>query len=286
MVETTARNIATTIVALPPMPATAQKILSCFGDEFIDADLVSAIVEVDAGISAKLLGLANSAYFGLSEPVHKIRDAIARVLGVDTVRSLVLAMAIQQSFDTKKCPAFDVRRYWKQSLWTAECSKKIAAVDSLVSDGERDLAYTTGLCHNLGLMALSYVEPEQTNCVLRPLDTQRKPGELSKSFIDEIGTDHKSVTAQLATSWSLPGLMAIAYQHRAAEKIDHDDRLGLIVASAAAAVENMDLEEEDRIDLGVWADEFGLSVDDLQQMAVFGERQKEQVLTLVGSMSG
>ena len=51
-------------------------------------------------------------------------------LGVDTVRSLVLAMAIQQSFNSKDCPEFnDVERFWVRSLLVAECCKKIAAID-------------------------------------------------------------------------------------------------------------------------------------------------------------
>ena len=54
-------------------------------------------------------------------------EAISRVLGVDTVRSLVLAMAIQQSFNSRKCPAFNSERFWIQSLLTAECCKKLSS---------------------------------------------------------------------------------------------------------------------------------------------------------------
>jgi len=288
VMETTAsaRNIASSIIALPPLPATAQKILACFGDDFIDAELVSSIVECDAAICAKLLGLANSAYYGLAEPVHKIRDVISRVLGVDTVRSLVLAMAIQQSFDSKKCPAFDVHRFWKQSIWTAECCKKIAAVDSLISDGGRELAYTAGLCHNLGLMALAYIESIRTNSVLRAhSSTEAEPGKLSELLMAELDTDHRSVTVELAKAWSLPGLMIAAYQQRLVAETNNDERLGLIVASAAAAVGNLEVEDEHKTELSAWADEIGLAAEDLQRMAVFGERQREQVLTLASSMS-
>lgn len=151
-----AARFADSIAALPPLPATAQKILTCFGDEFIDAKKVAEVVQGDPGICAKLLGLANSAYFGLAEPVNSIGEAISRVLGVDTVRSLVLAMAIQRTFKSKDCPAFDVERFWVQSLTAAECCKRIVAVDHAANDDDRDLAYSTGLCHNLGLMALAF----------------------------------------------------------------------------------------------------------------------------------
>ncbi|MDH3352442.1 MAG: HDOD domain-containing protein, partial [Gammaproteobacteria bacterium] len=162
----TATRFAQSIATLPPLPATAQQILTCFGDEFIDADKVTEVVEGDPGICAKLLGLANSAYFGLAEPVNSIGEAISRVLGVDTVRSLVLAMAIQQSFNNKGCPSFKTDRFWMQSLLSAECCKKIAAADEAADDAVRDLAYSAGLCHNLGLMALVHMEPARVNNVL------------------------------------------------------------------------------------------------------------------------
>ena len=112
-----AKKIASLITALPPLPVTAQEILTCFGDEFIDASKVADVVEHDPGICAKLLGVANSAYFGLAEPVNDIREAVSRVLGVETVRSLVLAMALQRSFNSKKCREFDTTRFCTLSFW-------------------------------------------------------------------------------------------------------------------------------------------------------------------------
>jgi len=288
LVDTTtpAKKIAEAIAALPPLPATAQEILTCFGDEFIDAEKVAGVVEGDPGICAKLLGLANSAYFCLSEPVHSIREAIARVLGVDTVRSLVLAMAIQQSFNTRKCPAFLARRFWMQSLLTAECCKKIVMADEKACDATRDLAYTTGLCHNLGLMALAHMDAGNTQVVLHAHQESAEVGNLGDLFIARLGTNHKIMTAELARFWSLPEPMIAAYEHCAFPQSSCDERLALIVASAATAVGNTEVDDEQRVDLRNWADDFGLDPDELQQMAVFGERQKEKVQSLVGNMSG
>ena len=227
----TATRFAQSIAALPPLPATAQEILTCFGDEFIDADKVTAVVEGDPGICAKLLGLANSAYFGLAEPVNAIGEAISRVLGVDTVRSLVLAMAIQQSFDSKGCPSFNTERFWVQSLLSAECCKKIAFADEGADDAVRDLAYSAGLCHNLGLMALVHMEPRRANSVLAKHGKEEKPDTLSSLFLDEFATDHKIMTAELARVWSLPAPMLAAYQYRAFPQTNCEERLGPVVAA-------------------------------------------------------
>jgi HD-like signal output (HDOD) protein len=281
----TSINLAQSVTALPPLPATAQEILTCFGDEFIDAGQVAAVVEGDAGICAKLLGLANSAYFGLSEPVNDLGEAISRVLGVDTVRSLVLAMAIQQSFNSKKCPAFNVERFWRVSLMTAECCKKIASSDESADDAERDLAYSAGLCHNLGLMALTHIEPDKTCKVLMHNAEDTVAGRLSQELDHEFKTDHKRMTAELARMWSLPAPMVAAYHYRAFPDNPCDDRLGLVVSAGVTAVQNAGVPEEMRVSLAPWSESLGIEPEELQKMAVFGERQRERVQSLAGRMT-
>lgn len=281
----TAARFAKSIQALPPLPATAQEILTCFGDEFIDADKVAAVVNGDPGICAKLLGLANSAYFGLAEPVNDIGEAISRVLGVDTVRSLVLAMAIQQSFNSKECPEFDVVRFWTQSLMAAECCKKIAIADSDADDPERDLAYSAGLCHNLGLMALTHIEPARTNGVLKTHREHNRSDALADLFDQEFETDHKIVTAELGRIWSLPAPMVTAYQFRAFPEAHCDDRLGLVVAAGVTAVENAERDEQQCCSLSRWSNALGIDEEEIQDMAILGDRQKERVQSLASKMT-
>jgi len=281
----TAARFAKSIQALPPLPATAQEILTCFGDEFIDADKVAAVVNGDPGICAKLLGLANSAYFGLAEPVNDIGEAISRVLGVDTVRSLVLAMAIQQSFNSRECPEFDVVRFWMQSLMAAECCKKIATADENADDAERDLAYSAGLCHNLGLMALTHIEPARTNAVLKTHREHDRDDALADLFDQEFETDHKIVTAELGRIWSLPAPMVAAYQFRAFPEAHCDDRLGLVVAAGVTAVENAERDEQQCCSLSSWSNALGIDEEEIQDMAILSDRQKERVQSLASKMT-
>jgi len=281
----TSNEFAKSIMALPPLPATAQEILTCFGDEFIDAVKVANVVEGDPGICAKLLGLSNSAYFGLAEPVNDIGEAISRVLGVDTVRSLVLAMAVQQSFNSKKCPPFDVERFWKTSLMTAECCKTIASADQESDDAERDLAYSAGLCHNLGLMALTHIEPARTGVVLKAHKGNGNQDRLTDLFDRQFGTNHRVLTAELGRIWSLPIPMVTAYQYRAFPESHCDDRLGYVVAAGATAVSNVPLDEQQRGSLAPWCEALGIPADELQAMAIFGEQQTDRVQSLASNMA-
>lgn len=282
--ETSAR-FAISIKALPPLPATAQQILTCFGDEFIDAAKVADVVENDAGICAKLLGLANSAYFGLSEPVNDIASAISRVLGVDTVRSLVLAMAIQQSFNSKRCPAFNAERFWLKSLAVAESCKKIAALDQLADDEERDLAYTSGLCHNLGLMALAHVDPVRTGRALLEHAEQKPQGTLADALEQELNTNHRTMTVELARAWSLPAPMLAAYQSRANSSFESDARLNAVVAAGIMAVNNAGLVEDQHKSLLYLSECLDIDVEELQKTAMMGSKQKDRVQSLASRLT-
>lgn len=281
----TAARIAKSIEALPPLPATAERILNCFGDEFIDAKKVATVVEGDPGICARLLGLSNSAYYGLAEPVNTISEAISRVLGVDTVRALVLAMAVQKSFNSKDCSGFDAERFWMQSLMAADCCKKIALADEQAEDDDRDLAYLAGLCHNLGLMALAHMEPERTNAALARHQSEGRPDSLGEIFNDEFNTDHCVLTAELARCWSLPVPIVSAYQHRAFPQTHCDVRLSLIVAAGVCATENTEADQVSCDSLGAYADELGIPAEDLQGMANVSERQIEEIQSLANNMT-
>ncbi len=280
-----ATRLAESIAVLPPLPMTAQKILTCFGDEFIDADKVAEVVEGDPGICAKLLGLTNSAYFGLAEPLYNIREAISRVLGVDTVRSLVLAMAIQQSFNSKDCPGFKVERFWVDSLNVAECCKRIAAMDDVAPDTDRDLAYTTGLCSNLGLMAMAHMEPQRTNMVLSKATAAQGAGTLTRLLAETFDTDHRFVTVELARSWDLPVPMLEAYECRSLGAVQCVSRLGLVLRASVAAVGNSNMRLEDRGSLEEFARPLGLRDEDLRDIADMDERQEERVLSLASNMT-
>lgn len=283
----TAAYIVESIAALPPLPAAAEQILTQFGDEFIDAAKVAHVVERDPGICAKLLGLANSAFFNLADPVTDLEQVISRVLGVDTVRSLVFAMALRTSFDYHKCPAFDAQRFWLDSLCVAEGCKKLAKADESLSEPARNLAYPAGLCHNLGLLALAHIQPQRLNAVLAQRDAEPGEKRLAPSLQEEFSTDHRFATVELARQWSLPEPMLQTYVARIQ---DHSttrlDRLAAIVDACVSAIGNVNGPEEAREDLDSTANRIGLTAEQLAEMAEPGKRQRERLNALAATMNG
>ncbi len=269
--------------SLPPLPAVAGEILEQFGDEFIEVEDVVRVVERDPGICAKLLGLANSAYFNLPNPVTDLGEAISRVLGLDTVRSIVFAMALKQTFDPSRCPAFIAQRFWLDALCTAESCKKLARSEASDNSDVMNLAYPAGLCHNLGLLAFVHLRPEEMNLLLKSQARDPIAGGLSDELRERLQSDHRKVTADLAAAWSMPDLIVDAYRHRADRGVD-GGILGTILYASVATVSNKTGPDKARVSLENSAVRLGLTEEQLTERAEPGDQQIERLMTVAASM--
>jgi HD-like signal output (HDOD) protein len=172
------------------------------------------------------------------------------------------------------------------SLQTAECCKKIVSADETASIASRDVAYSTGLCHNLGLMAVAHIAPAETHAVLENHSKSGKTPGLAKALSKKFETNHRIVTVALAEAWSLPGHMIAAYQFQAFPEQAVDDVLGRVLRAAIVAVGNTRADNDQQHDLSRYAKSLGIAGEDLEKMATLGDRQLGKVRSLVGNMAG
>lgn len=272
------------VTALPPLPKIAQEVMATFGDEFIDGNQVVSVIEGDPGLCARLLGIANSAYYSLAEPLDSVQAAVTRVIGVETVRSLVLALTMQQAFNSKECPRFDAERFWRHSLFCAQNCAEIARQDETIDDMSRQLAYSTGLCHNLGLMALAHLAPSRTSRALQLHSQQPEHSGLSQHLIALVGTDHRHMTAVLATQWALPDILTDAYRYRAGEDTQ-TNRLGPILEAATVGAANIDADESQLQSLEEPAAALDLKAEKLEELTNLSGRKKDGACNLANRMA-
>lgn len=204
-------EIVRAIKTLRPWPPVAARVLEIAAQpEAVPGDVVS-IVRTDAALTAKVLKLANSAYYGFQHEVDSLLDA-ANKLGLSAIVQLVVTSCASQTLrDGDREEAG--RRLWERSVRSAVAAGVIARGTGVV---EPDRAYTAALLENLGELVLERhldafrdeVEAHVRDGVDR-LDAERKV----------LGLDHGIIGARLARHWSLPdGLIdAIAFHHRPEE---------------------------------------------------------------------
>jgi diguanylate cyclase (GGDEF)-like protein len=197
---------------LPQLHAAVYQLLEALSDDDIDRNRLADIIDRCPSLSAKLVGLANSAYFGRASPIKGLSDAIF-VIGFRTVRSLSIATALQAPFENNRCPAFLSGRFWLHAVLTAHVARELAknAASDLSLNPEE--AYLAGLLHGMGLLALAHMFPNELNQILE--SDNQVPGSMSARIRDKFGATHRSVGAALLKRWNLPEAFICVAAHYA-----------------------------------------------------------------------
>ena len=197
---------------LPQLHASVHQLLEALADDDIDRNRLADIIDHCPSLSAKLVGLANSAYFGRASPIKGLSDAIF-VIGFRTVRSLATATALQAPFENNRCPAFQSGRFWLHAVLTAHVARELArnAAPDLSLNPEE--AYLAGLLQGMGLLALAHLFPDELNQILESED--QTPGSMSERIREKFGATHRSMGAALLKRWHLPDAFTCTTEHYA-----------------------------------------------------------------------
>lgn len=190
--------------ALPAVPKIVHELIDSFNAEDISIEEISKKIAADPVLSARLLRLANSAYYHVSRTVGTVDDAVM-MLGFVTVRTLVISSGLTSGFKTM--PGIDLGKFWRYSLHCAVVSRWLAK-----SAGQNaDLAFTVGMMHGIGQLVMHAGMPEQMlhlDKLASPMDPRRLDMEKS-SF----GYHFATVGAELARQWKFPPAFGQAIEH-------------------------------------------------------------------------
>jgi HD-like signal output (HDOD) protein/ActR/RegA family two-component response regulator len=170
---------------------------------------VAAVLEHDIAMAAKVLQLANSAYFGPREAVSSLRDAVA-LLGHDTLRALVVSVEAFAKFDVQaSIPGFSLETVEHRSLQVGRLAHKLSE-----GNPEADDAFAAGLLLDVGLLVLAAQEPDYLAADLLAAEREGRP--VHEVELDRHGITHAEVGAHLLALWGLPHTIveAVAHHHR------------------------------------------------------------------------
>ncbi len=185
--------------ALPTAPKVVEELISSFENADVMVEEIARKLSLDPVLSAKLLRLANSAYYHVSRRIGNVEDAI-RMLGFVTVRTLVISSGLVGGFKT--VPGLDLKRFWRYSLHTAVAGKWIAKKVGV----NTDLAFTIGMMHAIGQLVMHSgmsAEATELDKTVGTYDAGRLAAER-----EAFGFDFAEVGAELATRWKFPDVFA------------------------------------------------------------------------------
>jgi putative nucleotidyltransferase with HDIG domain len=211
---------------LPTLPTLASQLLELLGKTDVSMNQISKLMTVDPAITAKVLKIANSAYYGLRKKVDTLRMALV-VLGVNEVSNIILGISLFKVFDNKgDNQNFNHDKFWEHSAVTGHICRYLAKKLGIRMHGEE---FTAGLLHDIGKIILDQYFHETFN---EALITANNSGE---ALIDAeqliVGTNHCEIGSWLAAKWKIPAYIseAIMYHHKP-EKANINPELTAIVS--------------------------------------------------------
>lgn len=206
--------------SLPSLPSLYAEIMSELQSPASSMAKIGEIISKDIAMTAKILQLVNSAFFGFKQHISSPAQA-ATLLGVDTIKALVLSVHIFSMVDPELAKEFDIERLWKHSAFTSSIAKEILhleKVDSKVADD----AFLAGLLHDVGIIIMFSGFSREYKEILSMITSGEKS--LHEAENEILGKTHAEIGAYLMGLWGLPDSIveAIFFHHLPMQSPNHE----------------------------------------------------------------
>lgn len=202
------RRITQSIIGLPTLPAVITQLISLIDNPKTSARSVAQLISTDQALTAKILKLANSAFYGFPREIATVDLAVV-VLGFETVKSLGLSVSVLERFSGEgQHSDFDRQQFWEHSIACGVAAKILAARLPYRVPGE---AFAAGILHDIGKLILSQYFPQEFREVLELAGEEDiYIGEAEERVL---GVTHSDVGSWLAERWNLPKRLEDAISH-------------------------------------------------------------------------
>jgi HD-like signal output (HDOD) protein/CheY-like chemotaxis protein len=188
---------------LPSVPTAFQEILACLQDPAASLADAARIISRDVAMTANIMKMVNSAFFGSRRPVTTTNRAVA-YLGMDTLGALVLGHSVFQSGVATGIAEFSLERLWQHSLRTGAAAQAIALSENF-SAGKADEAFLAGVLHDVGKVVFA-------------TKAAAPPDDVASSHVNvfaQMEAHHAEVGAYLLGLWGFPNpiVETVAFHH-------------------------------------------------------------------------
>ncbi|MFP4368974.1 MAG: HDOD domain-containing protein [Candidatus Kapaibacterium sp.] len=198
---------------LPSIPAVISQVLKALDNSDISASSLAAIIERDQTLTARVLRVANSPFYGFSRKIATIDLAIV-VMGLNTIKEIVLSLIIQRYFTKVGKNVFDVNLFWHYSVFCGSASRYLARKLKYRLAGE---AFVAGLMHDLGILVI--IEVFRSSWIKIKELQKIKNMDLITAENAVLNCTHADIGAWVAEKWNLPDkLCAAIHNHHTSFK--------------------------------------------------------------------
>lgn len=205
------RKLVNSMPAIPSLPTLYREIMAELQSPNASLKRIGQIVNKDMGMVTKILQWVNSPFYGLRTRISSAEQAV-NLLGIDTVKSLVLSMKVFSQFEDFRLSFFSLDVLQRHGLMTAKYARAIAKEEH-ASQAVMEDAFTAGLLHDVGILVLAANLPDKYAEVLAIMRDQSLPEWEAEHEV--VGATHAEIGAYLLGIWGLSDniVEAVAFHH-------------------------------------------------------------------------
>jgi putative nucleotidyltransferase with HDIG domain len=271
-------RIALEVEAFPGMPTTAAKLLPLLENYDSTASEIESILKYDPGLTANVLKLTNSAYFGIPTRISSVKQAIV-LLGWKRLLQVVMTICMSPLMN-KTIPGYDLPR---GALWQHSVAVSVAAeiLVKALKIPDADEVFTAALLHDVGKLILGGFVKEDLKHI-ENMVTKGITFDVAESMV--LGTNHAEIGGQILDKWSFPSELVSAVQwHHDPESCEESCNLSDIVhvANTMGVMTGFGkIDQELALEhFGPVADRLGLAPENLEEMAQQTATRVQKLMT-------
>lgn len=230
---------------LPTPPIVFTQITKVINNPDTSAYEIGGIIAEDPALTAKVLKLTNSSFYGIPRTITNVKQAIV-ILGLDAIKSLVISASVFEAFSKNKTLDTEyLETFWRHSLSVAFMAKIITRSANASNLQEAEIAFSAGLLHDIGkLIIVSHLQDEHLKI---------KSVQLEKPTIPEINIEsavleftHADLGSYMAGKWNLPEeICGAILNHHTEDKMSTDQMSAVIHLSDFLVHKNEQSDEDE-----------------------------------------
>ncbi len=271
------------IKALPPMPDIYVRIEKLSHDPNATSKDYSEVLELDPGITSRLLRMSNSAFYSFKRKIKSVKDTVT-LMGTREIVSLVRLACITRNLATKPEVEEAARRVWEHSATCAMTAKLLYANENISQEeGIEDELFICGIIHDIGKITMWKFFPEiYMNFMLTP-GLSSYPGIAEEE--EHLGTSHTEVGRTLAELWNLPESLTevVAFHHTPMQRSSSEPVKIIHIADIVCRIIMEDIPPEREPDLSAdLMEQMNLPVGKIAELA---KKYRKEVLDTRASIT-
>jgi putative nucleotidyltransferase with HDIG domain len=269
---------------LVSFPEIYTRLHACIKEPDFSIYDVSKLIRNDPGLTTRLLRIANSPFYGLSQEVDTVARAVS-VLGTARIEEMVLAMSAGKVLSAIPNDLFQIEDFWHHSIVCGLVAQYLA--DHCNRKVDKDSAFVAGLLHDIGQLVLFNKFPGQVRVVLDLFRQTEDAMDMHQAEQQVFGFDHAQLGGELMRAWHLPPQLqeCVEFHHQPENAKEYPVEAALInIASTVAnmmSLDDVNEEEINHISKAVW-EQTGLTPEVINPAVEYASEQYAEVRALLG----